>query len=904
MLLSKRLAGIVLILSLGVLHQLKAQDYSIKGVVSDTNATLLGAHVSLSFITGADTIKKHSITDENGKFIFENLSSGAYVLDITFLGYDSYSKKVEVTSQNLNLNTIKLNPSAKMLNAVEVKSRAMVYVGDTLQYSINHVNVLPGATARDILKKLPGMKVTSNGVQAQGQKVTRVHVDGKPFFSNDPNNTINTVPAEMIEKVQVYEQGSKRSELTGYDDGEKTQTINFITRPDKRRGSLNSVTAGYGNDNNYLVNGGIKYFSRKKRVGISGGANNLSNSLLASNSGVDIERAFRNNGGNGTYTHYNLNGSYQKYSNKVKVRLNYKYLNKNVNKERLSRTYYYQQGDSSHYTDNLLNSDNKTASHFITFNSDYKINKSDNLNVRLSANVRDNTIKSDNITVNYQDSAFINKVGNSINGINQIQGLTGNFIWRHSFKSNKQNFLLRYGINYNNNISDDNTFNNYSDIENVDSNSVKRDLRTERLNNSLNNTLGAEFNGTFLKKQKYHFEYSISKQLKETSDYTFTEVIQSLEQLNIDTNQSIEYGHVNTYNKAIIGTNLDIFGIKVNAQFLYQTKKQEQEKLFPQNGEFSRLYTSYLPSVSISYRYKRSGRFSLDYRTSSNTPSISQLQNTINNKNPLFISSGNPDLKQTYSHSVSGRASLLDIFNSNSIFFSGRLNYTNNSVSNYTFFAQNDTVYREVTMVSGSQYSYPINTCGSKRANVSLQYQIPLEFIKSDIDFGIKYDFSDRPGFVNNNYVLSKSKRYLCDVQLFTGASEKIEYSLYGSMGIENNINENLEFNYTNYVYNASSGLKWMVTNLFNFHVFVSYYSNRSGHRNFDSHTANFLVNQYLTKKRNWSLSLIGFDVFNTGGNFGYQHNMFNSTEYTTNRMNRYFLLTLTYKFNHFKSQK
>src|SRR5438034_9468033 len=145
-----------------------------------------------------------------------------------------------------------MNDRSKVLSEVVVTSEAppVTLVGDTIQYNAGSFKTSPNANVEDLLKKLPGMKVEKDGtVKAQGEKVNKVLVDGKEFFGNDPKIATKNLPADAVDKVQVYDKQSDQAKLTGFEDGNNEKTINLKLKENKKKEELEKINAG-GGDNN------------------------------------------------------------------------------------------------------------------------------------------------------------------------------------------------------------------------------------------------------------------------------------------------------------------------------------------------------------------------------------------------------------------------------------------------------------------------------------------------------------------------------------------------------------------------------------------------------------------------------------------------------------------------------
>ena len=147
---------------------------------------------------------------------------------------------------------------------------------------------------------MPGITVDKNGtVTAQGETVQKVTVDGRDFFGDDATATLRNLPSEIIDKIQVFDKLSDQAQLTGFDDGNTTKSINIVTKANMRNGNFGRMYAGYGTDDRYSAGGNVSFFK-----------NNRTNYLLWDYSIMSISKIFlpricwvlpvvRNSGGGG-----------------------------------------------------------------------------------------------------------------------------------------------------------------------------------------------------------------------------------------------------------------------------------------------------------------------------------------------------------------------------------------------------------------------------------------------------------------------------------------------------------------------------------------------------------------------------------------------------------------------------
>ena len=147
------------------------------------------------------------------------------------MGYEDFYKEITV-SGNLAMGTIKLRPASVLLNdATVVGIRTPIKVmEDTVEYTADTYKTQPNAVVEDLLKRLPGVEVGSDGsITANGRSVTKILVDGQEFFSDDPKVASKNLPVDMIDRVQVVDRKSDLARLTGVDDGEEETVINLTT---------------------------------------------------------------------------------------------------------------------------------------------------------------------------------------------------------------------------------------------------------------------------------------------------------------------------------------------------------------------------------------------------------------------------------------------------------------------------------------------------------------------------------------------------------------------------------------------------------------------------------------------------------------------------------------------------
>ena len=128
-------------------------------------------------------------------------------------------------------------------------------------------------------------------------------VDGKEFFGDDASATLRNLPADMVDRVQVYDRGSDQSMYSGFDDGNTQKTINLVTKSDKRNGIFGRLSGGYGTIDRYNANGMLNYFNGNQRVTVLAQTNNVNQQNFA------MQDLFGLSGGGGGRGGMRMNGA-------------------------------------------------------------------------------------------------------------------------------------------------------------------------------------------------------------------------------------------------------------------------------------------------------------------------------------------------------------------------------------------------------------------------------------------------------------------------------------------------------------------------------------------------------------------------------------------------------------------
>ena len=282
---------------------------SVSGIVADSaGAPLPGAHVLLlrqddAVLVGFD------LAGTDGAFQIERVPDGSYVLRASFIGYASQEIAVEVRGEAVEAGEVRLVEEASELGQLVVSAERppVVMRGDTLVYDASDFQVRQGAKVEDLLRKLPGVEVDADGtVRANGRVVQDVLVDGKEFFGGTPTVATQNLPADAVERVELFDRRSSLSEFAGVDDGQSVQALNLELKEDRKSGLFGSAEGGPGSATptdgrlRYAGKGLVNRFGADARLSVLGRANNVNRAGLSIREYLSLVPRPETNGGGST----------------------------------------------------------------------------------------------------------------------------------------------------------------------------------------------------------------------------------------------------------------------------------------------------------------------------------------------------------------------------------------------------------------------------------------------------------------------------------------------------------------------------------------------------------------------------------------------------------------------------
>jgi hypothetical protein len=904
----------------------QAQNAQITGIVLDSvNKTpVVGAYVAVSRnMPGAKP--EYVTTDVDGKFTFGGLLKEAvYLVKISYLSYKDASRTVTLQNDIQDLGTFQLSEAVANLKEVKVVGQvtAMEQKGDTTQFNAAAFKTNPDATTEDLIQKMPGITVANGTVTAHGETVNRVLVDGKPFFGEDAALTLKSLPAEIVDKIEVFDKLTDQAQFTGFDDGNAQKTINIVTKADRKMGQFGKVFAGYGLDNRYQAGGNVSFFKGDQRISVIGLSNNINMQNFSSQDLIGVSSGGGGRNGGGGSSNNFLVGNQSGITGTNSFGLNY--ANKFGKKVELTGSYFFNRTGNSNLqsmqqryllagdsTDQFYNENSRTnntnANHRINFRIEYNINKNNSLIITPRLSFQDNNATSVKAGLTTLGNRLrINSLDNKQSSANKAYNFNNDVLFRHSF--DKKGRTL--SVNLNTQLNDRNgTGNLYSRTMFYDSLGLA--ARGDTLDQeSYTYSNGATLGGNLIytepigKNSQLQFNYGLtvsnSDSKKETFNMSFDENTYS----DLDSLLSNTFDNRYVTNRAGIGYRYRKNSWSANFGLDFQNTGLYSEQLAPVNAKVDQSFTNLLPNFMLNYRSKSGTQFRTFFRSSTNQPSISQLQNVIDNSNPLSLTAGNPDLKQEYRNMFNVRYSLAGAnrpYSLNAMIF---VTQTNNAIVNSTIIAQEPrTLANGIVLERGARLTSPVNVDGSWNARTFLAYGKPVAPLKLNVNLTTGFNYVRSPGLINNISNFSNTYAVSQGLVVSSNVSEKLDFTVSYSGNynvVRNTIQPNLNNNY--YTQGITGRVNWIFGRGF---VVQSDISNQSYRGLGEGYNQNFTlwnasIGKKFLKNNAGELKLTVFDILKQNNSISRNVTETYVQDVTNRVLTQYAMLTFTYTLRNF----
>ena len=751
------LAVVTFFLSLSVYAQ-NSVTVRMHLVDADSGAPVGFATASLT-VKGEKTPAKYVLSDSEGKAVFQKVKKGTYVLKAELLGYKPLEMEVKVEKE-LDLGTLKMSEDAELLDAANVSAvgNPIIVKKDTIEYNASSFKTSDNDMLEDLLKKLPGVEVNSDGtITANGETITKITIDGKTFFLDDPQLAAKNLPAKMIEKVKVVERKSEQAIFTGIDDGQEETIIDLSVYKGMMNGWFGNVMAGGGHDmpdkgyytdSKSALKDGWRYqgagivgnFKEDSQISIILNANNTNNRGFNDLAG-GMMRGMRGGGGgmgrgmggfgggNGITSSWmgGLNGAWDLLGGDMELSGNYLYNGSDSYVEEESSKITYMEDGSRLLNDNTGTSTNASQGHRFGIRLDHEFSENTSILFEPQFNFGSGSYseRSDfsTRTARGTDTTFTNRGFNDNRGDNNNWSASGRVLFRQ--RLGKPGRTISANINYSFSNNEMAGFNQSLTQTDFNSDGVYDDeivnQRFDQLStsSSLSGRLvyTEPLAKTLFLEASYQYSWNINESGKNTynsgsDNYDMSYMIYDYTGEVYDPTYSSSI--VNRYINQRAGLTLSWQKEKINAQIGAQLNPTNTYN--ETNGKsYNSKVLNWSPEARVRYMFNDNTNIMVFYNGRSAQPSTSQLMPVPDNTNPLNISLGNPYLEPYFTHNLRSNFRYTNMTSFTSVNASINGSLVQDAITNAQWYDQ-----------AGTQYSIPVNGPGTGSVNGHVMVNSPI----------------------------------------------------------------------------------------------------------------------------------------------------------------------------------
>ncbi len=731
---------------------------------------------------GEEKPAKYVLADEDGAASLTRVKKGTYILKAELMGYKTYEKEITL-EKNLDLGTVKLAHDVEALDAAKVTDvgNPIIVKKDTIEYTATSFKTSENDMLEDLLKKLPGVEVSSDGsITANGKTISKIRVDGKEFFMDDPQLASKNLPAKLIEKIKVIDEKSEQAQFTGIDDGQEQTIIDLSVQPGMMNGIFGNIMAGgghdapqkgYYNDEHTFMNEGWRYqgngmignFRQGSQLALILNANNTNSMGFGDFAGRmmgGMRGGMGGFGGGGGITSSwmtGLNGAADLFDGDMELSGNYAYNGSDRYSENESSRITYMQDGSQLLNDERSTGRNTTYGHRFGVRMDHEFSKSSSLLFEPQFNFGGGSYvdRSDFIT-DRSEGGVVTRTNEGFTdgyGDNSNWTASGRLLYRQRLGKVGRTFSANVNYNFSNNqmlgynqsltqtdLDNDGNLDNQFVNQRIDQNSQTssasgRLVYTEPLWNR------------FFLEASYQYSWNRTMTLKDAYNSSSNDIYTDESGMRHIAYNANGETYDPTYSNSILnryinqnaGLTLSWQTDRINAQIGARVTPQNTHN--ETNGEtYDNKVVNWSPQARIRYDVTDNANINVSYNGSSSQPSTSQLMPVPDNSNPLRVSLGNPYLEPYFNHnsSVNFRYTNRTTFTSINASVSGGI--VQDAITNAQWYDQ-----------KGAQYSIPVNGPGTGNANARVMINSPLGKSNFSIMSSSTGRYSESTSYIGTN---------------------------------------------------------------------------------------------------------------------------------------------------------
>lgn len=894
---------VLLVIQLSVSAQVKISG---KVIDQETGELLPAATVVESATNG-------TITNMDGEFVLKVKNAGEKItLSFSYIGYTSQTKIFLKTSKSINAGTILLNSDALDIDEVVVKGKIPIakQKGDTLAFNASAVKVHSDAKGLNLIKKLPGFSIKNDKIETQGEQVKKVFINGKPYFEDDPKNALNSLPANIIKNIELFDDYGEVASFTGYSSGSSVKAINIVTKPEYQNNVFGKLSGAYGTNDRYDMEGNLFFSNDKHDLSLVFENNNInkSNSDLSgfksleeqimskvSKDLVSQPQSFGEQSIISTGLNYNW-----EINDKTELSFNYTFGNvdKKLEQNRLQNyqdVHFYNYNDTSFTSTNLHKFSLKLTHQPSKFNKYILSHKS------LFMNGNGSTFSE---VSSLLDTLQTSNANTSLLSDNRQFSSTTMGIWLHNFGDSGRSLTAIGNLNLRGSdgelqlLSDVNKYYSSPDfglltsetkinqLENLSSNDNLAQFRV-----SYKEPLSMLSNLNFVVSSNYSWNNS------EKMVNPFDEAIQAFGQPNNGLSSDISTTYYT--NRAELG--YSAFGLKLvfNAGVGFENLQMEQSETIPEISKKTSSKNYILPFVYGKYYISLDDNLVFFYRAKSSPPPTSQMMKFVNQVDPLQVTVGNPDLSAGTQHIAMLRYIHTNTEKSRYLSAFGFFKYGNDITSTQNYFLQEPTTIYGTDLTAGTKVVKPVSLDNFMNVIAGADYSFPLNFIRSNLNTSLKYSFNQIPTMVEDIELLARNQKMGANVALVSNISTKVDFNISADVAYNtasNDYNES-KSDYLSKVFNADLNLEFWKGTKFNIEYNYTGFDYFGENPNQQYNLLNLSLGKSFLKNDKANVSIKMYDVLGQNKGIAFNFQDIYTESIVSNALQQHLMFSLSYKF-------
>ena len=891
--------------------QANAQNITIDGTIMDSvlKKTLTSATVSLANAKDSSLIN-FTRANEDGFFQFKNIVPGKYLLSVSYIGYQPLWLGLKMgTTNKLSLGNIYLT-DASQISSVTVTARRppVVINGDSIEFNSENFKTVPNAVVEDMLKKMPGIEVDKTGaITVNGKSVTKVYVNGKEFFTGDPKMATRNLPADAVDKIQVYDRKSDQAMFTGIDDGNEETAINIKTKKDRKQSTFGKIGSAFGTPGRFDGQGNVNRINNDEQYSFIGTANNVNKQNFNNGDIANFSGGGGGRGGGGVTLNfsggdggtdanargvaetYSLGGNYSNVLNDKKMDFN-----TNANVSDVSRY-----NTSNSFTQNLIpgNNFNRTSNSIsntrnqqqrLNLTIDNKVSETFSYKYTPSFSKQHNTSSSESSTyTTLPDGTPTNATATKSSSVSDATNISNTLLLRKKFQKKGRTISSTLTQGFNESIANGDQFTDqiFYTLGVITKDSIL-DQQNKRKGITESYSANVVYTEPITKKSLLEFNAYLNQNNSSSSRRVFDKNNANTQYDLLNTRLTNEFNSEYTYAGGGMNYRLNQKKYNFSTGFSMQNAMLNGVNTST-NTKIKQEFKDILPAAVFQYNFSQTQNLNFTYRTSTNQPTLTQLQPVLDQSNINNQTIGNPNLQRTYNHNLNLRFFSTKILAQRNFFALLNAQFADNSIVNY------DSI-----LPTRQTLSKPVNVNGIYRVNATMNYGFGVKKLYSRINFGLNAGYNNNVNYANGvlNTIIIKS--FSPNITYSFSLDEVIDINLVARHNYNNTnnaINKALNTNFITRVYNAD------IINYLPFNIVVNqtlnYTINEGRAPGFNTAVPiwNASISKFFLKNKRAELKISAFDILNK--NIGVSRNVSQNqiVDQSYNVINQYFLIGFTY---------